>query len=238
MLRPGAWLGQRVARSVYRHPGSPFAAALAGRLRHRVPLPPPGSRRVEVGSGFNPRPGYIHVDVVPGLPDLHVVAPADRLPFADGWCDEILAVHMIEHVPGGALRNVLATWYRQLAPGGLLTLHTPNGTALAAVLARGDEVPVEHVWAAQSAIYGYNRAPWDANNPDALGFEPDHKLLFTFPLLSHVLTDAGFIEVADVSGADPHCHHTSDWMPYVPGLCLEVRAVKSSTQSHAPATSS
>lgn len=194
---------------------------------------------MEVGSGFNPRPGYIHVDVVPGLPDLHVVARADRLPFADGWCDEILAVHMIEHVPGGALRAVLATWYRQLAPGGVLTLHTPNGTALASLLARSDEVPPEHVWAAQSAVYGYNRAPWDANSSDALGFEPDHKLLFTYPMLSQVLSDAGFSDVADISGSDPHCHHTSDWAPYVPGLCLEVRAVKSSTQRHAaPAPSS
>jgi len=234
VLRPADWVRQRSRRAVYRRPDGGLVRLLPGGLRRGAPLPPRGERRVEVGSGFNPRPGYIHVDVVPGLPDLHLVARADRLPFADGWCDEILAVHMIEHVPAGALRTVLATWHRQLAPGGVLTLHTPNGTALASVLARSDEVPVEHIWAVQSAVYGYNRAPWDANSPDAVGMEPDHKLLFTFPLLSRVLTEAGFTDVADISGSDPHCHHTRDWAPYVPGLCLEVRAVKSPTQRQAP----
>jgi SAM-dependent methyltransferase len=178
---------------------------------------------VEVGSGYNPRPGYLHVDVRSGLPDLDVVAPADQLPFPDDWADEILAVHMIEHVPAGALPEVLAGWRRQLRPGGRLMLHTPNGASLGTALVRGD-VPPEVAWAVQSAIFGYDRAPWDASSPEAVGLSPDHKLLFTPSLLQHALESAGFVGVKDVSGQDTHCQHSSDWQAYVPGLCLEMSA--------------
>lgn len=190
-------------------------------LARRTPLPPPGERRVEVGSGFSPRPGYLHVDAVPGLPDLDLVA-TDELPLPDDWADEVLAVHMLEHVPAGRVPGVLAGWRRVLRPGGRLVLHTPNGTALARAYLEGG---LAARWPVLAAVYGYDRAPWDATGPGQLGTAPDHRMLFDYPLLEQLLTEAGFTGVADVSGQDEHCHHTRDWAPYVPDLCLEVSAL-------------
>ena len=195
-------------------------SALSRALARRTPLPPAGERRIEVGSGFSPRPGYLHVDAVPGLPDLDLVA-RDALPLPDDWADEVLAVHMIEHVPAGRLLDVLRGWRRVLRPGGRLVLHTPNGTALARAYLDGG---LAARWPVLAAMYGYDRAPWDATSAGALGVEPDHRMLFDFPLLEQLLTEAGFSGVTDVSGQDEHCHHTRDWAPYVPGLCLEVTA--------------
>ena len=195
-------------------------SALSRALARRTPLPPAGERRIEVGSGFSPRPGYLHVDAVPGLPDLDLVA-RDALPLPDDWADEVLAVHMLEHVPAGRLLDVLRGWRRVLRPGGRVVLHTPNGTALARAYLDGG---LAARWPVLAAMYGYDRAPWDATSAGALGVEPDHRMLFDFPLLEQLLTEAGFSGIADVSGQDEHCHHTRDWAEWVPGLCLEVSA--------------
>ncbi len=189
-------------------------------LARRTPLPAAGDRRIEVGSGFSPRPGYLHVDALPGLPQLDLVA-TDALPLPDDWADEVLAVHMVEHVPAGRLQDVLRGWRRVLRPGGRLVLHTPNGTALARAYLDGG---LEARWPVLAAMYGYDRAPWDASSAGALGTFADHRMLFDLPLLQQQLVEAGFTDVADVSGQDPDCHHTRDWAPWVTGLCLEVQA--------------
>lgn len=48
-----------------------------------------GTRRIEIGRGSSPQPGYLHVDVNPWAPHVEVVANAWQLPFSDDWADEI-----------------------------------------------------------------------------------------------------------------------------------------------------
>jgi hypothetical protein len=199
------------------------APAAVGLLPKRLRLssPPPGERRIEFGSGWSPRPGYIHVDVEANNPLTDVIVRADQLELPDGWADEILSVHMIEHVPPPAIVATLERWRRLLRAGGTITVHTPNAAALGAALAdtgTDDEI----AWVALSAVYGYGLGPWDAGKPELLRGVPDHKLVFTPALLIKMLEAAGFVDVKDVSGNDPLCHHTKDWAPYVPGMCLEV----------------
>lgn len=213
-------LDQRLRRAAWAR-GGRTATPLDRWLARRTPLPPPGERRIEIGSGFSPRPGYLHVDALAGLPDLDLVARGDQLPVPAGWADEILAVHMIEHVAAAHLPGVLRSWHRALRPGGRLVLHTPNGTALARALLEGRP---KVRWAVQAALYGYNRAPWDATSAEALGDAPDHRLLLDVGLASAELEAAGFVDVEDVSGSDADCHHSSDWADWVPGLCLEISA--------------
>ncbi|HEX4822162.1 MAG TPA: hypothetical protein VFV00_18295 [Acidimicrobiales bacterium] len=196
------------------------------RHRMRLDAPAAGDRRVEIGAGFSGRPGYIHVDLLPFTDDIDIVASGDDLPIPERWADEILTVHMIEHVPPPRLMATLQHWYSRLRPGASLVLHTPNGAALGQAMATagnetGDD---ERYWAVMSAVYGYGHHPADMTSPAALEGAADHKLVFTSPLLRRLLTDAGFVDVEDVSGQDAFCHHTRDWSPYVDGLCLEVRA--------------
>ena len=67
-----------------------------------TPMPP---RRLNLGCGFDIRPGYVNFDTC-SLPGVDVVAPVDpfypRLPFADGEFDEIVAFHVLEHIANKA----------------------------------------------------------------------------------------------------------------------------------------
>jgi predicted SAM-dependent methyltransferase len=196
---------------------------LRSRARLRFNLPPPGQRRLELGSGQHPTPGYIHVDVDPNAWHVDLVCPADRVPLPTEWADEILSIHMLEHLPPVNLKEALRRWHGLLRPGGTLTIHTPNGEALSrAVCSPPDSTSF---WLAQSAIYGYGPGPGQCTAPEHLGKRGDHRLLFTFSALGQLLSDAGFEEVEDVSGRDP-CYHAEAWKSAVPSLCLEVVATK------------
>ena len=210
--------------SAYRDPSSRWLGAVPGALqrRLRLPPPPPGQRRLEIGSGPRPQPGYIHVDRDPSAAQLDLLAGRSALPVADGWADEVLSVHMIEHVPPPALKATLADWYRVLRPGGTLIVHTPSGEALGQALAEQD---AGLFWAVQGAIYGYGGAPTQYTGPAVLADKGDHKLIFTLPSLQALLEEAGFSEIQDLRASDD-CPHASSWNPYLPGLCLAVSARK------------
>ena len=85
-------------------------------------------KKLEVGSGYNPHPGYIHVDIRPGLPQLDKVCDfaKDILPFKAGEFSEVLANHVIEHISFRKLPHVIKEWVRVLEPGGKLVLRTPD----------------------------------------------------------------------------------------------------------------
>lgn len=84
--------------------------------------------RLEIGSGHNPQPGYKHLDVRKGLPQLDYVCDFSRrpLPLPDGSVSEILANHVIEHISWRKLPFVLREWHRVLVPGGRVQLRTPD----------------------------------------------------------------------------------------------------------------
>ena len=152
------------------------------------------------------------------------------MPVPSGWTDELLSVHMIEHVLPPLLRDTIREWSRVLRVGGTLRIHTPNGDALGRALVDSASGERDHFWAVQSAIYGYGPGPEEATGPERLGGRGDHKMLFTFSVLRRMLEDAGFWQVKDVSGEDP-CYHSLAWEAYVPGLCLEVQALKGRASS-------
>jgi SAM-dependent methyltransferase len=214
----------------YGSPGSLWLRSFPSVLRQRWRLtpPPPGHRRIEVGSGLNPRPGYVHVDVNPDSVCLDFIVSGHSLPIRDEWTDEVLSVHMVEHVPPPALKATLREWCRVLREGGTLRIHTPNGEAIGRALVESASGAPNPFWAVQSAIFGYFRHPKECIGPEGLRDRGDHTLVFTFPVLRTLLEEVGFSQVENISGQDP-CYHFLEWEPYVSGLCLEVRAVKSNT---------
>jgi len=214
-VRAAAWWG---------HPWWLRLLPSSARQRLRLDEPPVGERKVEIGAGFTGRTGYVHVDLLPFTHDIEIVASGDDLPLPEQWADEILSVHMIEHVPPPRLMVTLQHWYTRLRPGAALVIHTPNGGALGQAMAAGQELDATRYWAIIGALYGYPHHTAEMTSPTALTGAPDHKLVFTSPLLRQLLSDAGFVDIEDVSGQDAFCHHARDWSPYVDGLCLEVRA--------------
>lgn len=230
-----ASLGTPLRAQAYRSPQSWWLRPLPGPLRRwlRLEVPSPGSRRIEVGSGWNPLPGYIHVDIDPDSFKVDLLVRGHVLPFQDSWADEVLSVHMIEHVPPPALRGTLREWFRVMREGASLHIHTPNGESLARALIDSLSGEGSSFWPIQAAIYGYGMGPQQVTGPERLTNPADHSMLLTFPVLRSLLEKAGFSRVENISGQDP-CYHAPHWEPYIPGLCLEVRAFKDGRVSDAP----
>jgi SAM-dependent methyltransferase len=228
-------LKHRIAVLLARYPGVRMRRAVAlGRAwwlpvvprRVRGPLHLDSGRvdgiRVELGSGPNPVPGYLHIDLDRSSPDLHYVAPVWKLPFRDGEVDEILAIHVLEHVHPVQVMITLAEWRRVLKPGGVLEVRVPDGPAIAATFARA---PIAQKWALSAAIYGMDIGP-EATGPhafDLLENVADHKILFDREFLSTLLADAGFRDIEDLTGRVSD-RITDAWAHVMPELSLILRA--------------
>ena len=89
-------------------------------------------RKLEIGPGEHPTEGYEHLDVR-ALPHIEYVVMPDQtqggfveLPFGDDSLNEILAVHVLEHVGHRIIEKTLNEWRRVLKPGGILNVTVPD----------------------------------------------------------------------------------------------------------------
>lgn len=85
--------------------------------------------KLSLGSGDKTYPGYITVDLVDerlGIrPDVQANV-FERLPFDDGYADEVMAIHLIEHAYRWQVPDILKDWTRVLKPGGTMILECPD----------------------------------------------------------------------------------------------------------------
>lgn len=79
--------------------------------------------RLNVGCGHKLLEGYINVDLVPSA---DVEADVRQLPFEDDSADELLAVHVLEHLYRWDALDALREWRRVLKPGGLIAIEVPD----------------------------------------------------------------------------------------------------------------
>jgi predicted SAM-dependent methyltransferase len=180
-----------------------------------------GSRRIEIGSGHFPSPGYIHVDVNPRSRHLEALAPAWKLPFPSAWADEILAIHSLEHIHPRRLAPTLREWHRVLASGGHVRVHVPNAPELMRSFL---DSPVEGKWRVMGALLGMYCTP-GVQRAEDLEVPADHQLMLDFELLSWALESAGFEDVVDLT-SDVRDSHTESWKDVVPHFSLVAQATK------------
>jgi SAM-dependent methyltransferase len=179
------------------------------------------TRRIEIGGGPHPHSGFVHVDNDRDAAHLEALADAWDLPFPDGWAQQLVAVHVLEHVAPSNLQKTLREWHRVLQPGGSLRVHVPNGAALMHAFLNA---PVEAKWRAMGSILGQYCGP-SATRPDELWRRSDHQIIFDPALLSWALTAASFVDVSDVSDR-VRDRHASAWDPVIPSYSLVVEARK------------
>jgi SAM-dependent methyltransferase len=96
-------------------------------------------RRVNLGCGYDKRPGYLNVD----LQDFHapdLVGDVRSLPqLPSGYYDEVVAQDVLEHLARADGPAALAEWRRLLAPNGRLWLRVPDVRALLGWLADSED---------------------------------------------------------------------------------------------------
>jgi len=176
--------------------------------------------RIEIGSGPFPSPGYVHVDADRRARHIEHRASASSLPFQAGTVEEVLAIHILEHVHASAVIPTLREWRRVLRPGGYAQIHVPDAaTVFAAFL----ESPPEKKWTVMIPIFGMTSHGL-LGEPDAKDLERHH-VIYDFALLRQALLDAGFDRVEDVS-TEVADRHTTGWreLELIPRLSLVVRA--------------
>lgn len=81
--------------------------------------------KLNIGCGHRRIEGYVGIDAVE-RPGADMVAPAHQVPLPDGCADEVLAVHLLEHLLPWEAPVALAEWLRLLKPGGQLVLELPD----------------------------------------------------------------------------------------------------------------
>lgn len=148
--------------------------------------------RLNLGCGDMPLPGYINVDVAVERagkqPDV-CADVRDLSVFPDGYADEIMAIHVIEHFYRWEVVDLLKEWVRVLKPGGRLVLECPNLLAACEALLKNPEQ------AAGPGVEG-NRTMWcfygDPAWKDPLMC---HRWLYTPQSLGQVMAEAGLGEL-------------------------------------------
>lgn len=80
--------------------------------------------RLNVGCGDKKIPGYIGIDVVDRGQE--IVADIRHIPLPDNYADELLSVHVVEHLFFWEAKDVIEEWRRILKIGGKMVIECPN----------------------------------------------------------------------------------------------------------------
>ena len=213
----------RRAYLVDRPPWTRLLSYLPAKAKRRLGLDEEtvGSRKIELGGGPFPLPGYIHIDADWRGNHLEAVAQAGVLPFPDGFAEEIVAIHLLEHIHPRELADVLGEWRRVLRRGGVLQVHVPNFETLATTFLKAAP---RDTWSLMSATLGMYSAP-DIGGPDQIKTRADHQLLLTWPVLEMILRDTGFHEIEDISES-VRDRHSEGWSKVMDQISLVVRATR------------
>jgi predicted SAM-dependent methyltransferase len=148
--------------------------------------------RVELGSAYFRREGWISLDIAPGA-DVRVDLRRG-LPFPDGSVEEVHAEHVFEHLEyPGEIMPVLAEVHRVLVAGGMLSFSVPNFRPYAAAYVAG-----EKAWLEQR-ITDRPEGIYDDTELDLLSWfalrAGDHRYLYDAQNTMQRLRDAGFVDV-------------------------------------------
>lgn len=102
--------------------------------------------RIALNLGCGPRilPGYVNVDITDRGQE--VVSDIRELPFDDGYADEVMAIHVVEHFYPWEVPALLAEWKRVLKVGGEIVLECPDISKAAQFFLNGHGSPQLHMW--------------------------------------------------------------------------------------------
>lgn len=94
-------------------------------------------KRLNLGCGFDIRPGYLNVD----LNDFHspdLVADISNLTvLQNGFYDEIVAQDVLEHMTRAVAKQAFSGWARLLSPDGIMKVRVPSLLGMFRLLERG-----------------------------------------------------------------------------------------------------
>jgi len=155
------------------------------------------SRKLNVGAGDYPLPGWANLDSNPER-NAEIVADAlDHLRGCEaGRYDEIYAGHVIEHMPQEDAKAFMAECYRVLTPGGKLGIVVPDAR----------EILRRYVAGAVDSLEYPQGTWWKIADLDTLNAwfiystiqDSHHRWMWDKETLTRAMTDAGFIGLREI----------------------------------------
>jgi predicted SAM-dependent methyltransferase len=148
--------------------------------------------RLNVGAGANHLEGWVGLDLRPERPALGMDATRPW-PVANGSAVAVNSEHLVEHLMVDGVRTYFAEAHRVLRPGGVIRTSTPNLRGLFELLVEADPASL-----ATHRAHGY-RAATHGDIVNNYFYSWDHRRIYDFETLRHLLREAGFADVEETS---------------------------------------
>jgi predicted SAM-dependent methyltransferase len=185
------------------------------------------ARKLHLGAGEHPRPGWLNTDLHDyGRPEELVYLDARRpFPLPDASFDFVFSEHMLEHLSYAEGLQCLRECLRVLRPGGRIRIATPSLERL--VRLYGSEltdVQRRYLrWAVDSFVPETD-APLPGFVVNNFMHAWGHRFVYDRDTLRHALEAAGFVEVEDgcVGELEQHLQNEPDFNEYET-IVLEAR---------------
>jgi len=154
--------------------------------------------KFNMGSGRDVYPDYISIDKYSAVADIQEDLFTIELP--ENCADEILASHVIEHLPQFQAPVVMKKWYETLKPGGKLIMELPDLEGLCKDFLEQSE---EERFITTMCIYG---ASGDCVNEESIrnGTSSPHLWGYTPSNISSILNYIGFKDIEILPSQGPH----------------------------------
>ncbi|MBT4870001.1 MAG: class I SAM-dependent methyltransferase [Candidatus Diapherotrites archaeon] len=144
-------------------------------------------KKLEIGSGNKPMPGYLHFDVRDDV-DADVVGDATALPFDTGEFSEVFSRFFLEHLPRSKAKKSLAEMFRVLKEKGRFEIIVPNIAYFFKLFL--EEKGQKKEWALNK-IYGFEN------------YKEDHHYFgYDEETLTKFLEEAGFCKIEKIESKE------------------------------------
>ena len=153
------------------------------------------TRKLQIGAGHNPLPGWLCTDIAPVHPGIAFLDATQPFPLPDSTFDLVSSEHMIEHIPYAAGLFMLGECHRILRPGGRIRVATPDLQVLLA-LNTAEPAPMQQRylrWITERFLPGRPCRPSFVINNAFRNW--GHQFLYDAEILAEALAQKGFVQV-------------------------------------------
>lgn len=162
--------------------------------------------RINVGCGYDKKPGYLNIDVDPACKPDVLIRNDDYSVIPHRHFDEVFAKDVLEHIPRPAVLSALLDWASWLKPNGKLFLHTSSILGVADQLRTATTFAEQNLWT--TCLFGNQVHHGDF-----------HHVGFTELTLKVHMLAAGFeidtIQIEDRWMFRVHAHKANGWDDFV-----------------------
>ena len=164
-------------------------------------------RKLQLGCGGNPLPGWLNTDLEPS-DEMVLLDVRQSFPFEDSSFDYVFSEHSIEHVSYQHGLRCLKECFRVLRPGGRIRISTPN-LAFVLGLYNGEKCDLQKryiSWSVETFL------PAIESSEDTFVINNffrnwNHQFIYDFKILRQTIQKTGFVDVQRFpvgESEDPH----------------------------------